>query len=46
VLCNDRDVLGPLVNPRLLNVLATAVVGALLALSAANKGCRPSFARS
>jgi Natural resistance-associated macrophage protein len=34
LLCNDRDVLGPHVNPRWLNVLAAAVIGALLALSA------------
>jgi Mn2+/Fe2+ NRAMP family transporter len=30
LLCNDREVLGPLVNPRWLNVLAAAVVGGLL----------------
>jgi Mn2+/Fe2+ NRAMP family transporter len=34
LLCNDREVLGPLVNPRWLNVLAVTVIGALLALSA------------
>ena len=34
LLCNDREVLGPLVNPRWLNVLAVTVVGALLGLSA------------
>jgi Mn2+/Fe2+ NRAMP family transporter len=34
LLCNDREVLGPLVNPRWLNVLAVAVIGVLLALSA------------
>jgi Mn2+/Fe2+ NRAMP family transporter len=34
LLCNDREVLGPLVNPRWLNVLAAVVTGALLALSA------------
>jgi Mn2+/Fe2+ NRAMP family transporter len=34
LLCNDREVLGPLVNPRWLNVLAAAVIGGLLALSA------------
>ena len=34
LLCNDRGVLGPLVNPRWLNVLAVTVIGALLALSA------------
>jgi hypothetical protein len=31
LLCNDREVLGPLVNPRWLNVLASTVIGALLA---------------
>jgi hypothetical protein len=31
---NDREVLGPLVNPRWLNVLAATVIGSLLALSA------------
>jgi Mn2+/Fe2+ NRAMP family transporter len=34
LLCNDREVLGPLVNPRWLNVLAVVITGALLALSA------------
>jgi Mn2+/Fe2+ NRAMP family transporter len=34
LLCNDREVLGPHVNPPWLNVLATAITGALLALSA------------
>lgn len=34
LLCNDRAVLGPWVNRRWLNAVATAVVGALLALSA------------
>jgi hypothetical protein len=34
LLCNDREVLGPLVNPRWLNVLAAGVIGALLGLSA------------
>jgi natural resistance-associated macrophage protein len=34
LLCNDHEVLGPLVNPRWLNVLAAAVIGALLGLSA------------
>jgi Mn2+/Fe2+ NRAMP family transporter len=34
LLCNDREVLGPLVNPRWLNVFSTAVTGGLLALSA------------
>jgi Mn2+/Fe2+ NRAMP family transporter len=33
LLCNDREVLGPLVNPRWLNVLAATVIGALLGLS-------------
>jgi Mn2+/Fe2+ NRAMP family transporter len=33
LLCNDREVLGPLVNPHWLNVLAGAVVACLLALS-------------
>ena len=31
LLCNDREVLGPLVNSRWLNVLAAAVTGSLLA---------------
>ncbi len=34
LLCNDREVLGPHVNPPWLNVLAAALVGVLLALSA------------
>jgi hypothetical protein len=34
LLCNDRAVLGPWVNPRWLNALASAVVGFLLLLSA------------
>lgn len=34
LLCNDRAVLGPWVNPRWLNVLATLVVGVLIVLSA------------
>ncbi|HEX6522702.1 MAG TPA: NRAMP family divalent metal transporter [Streptosporangiaceae bacterium] len=34
LLCNDREVLGPLVNSRWMNVIATAVTGGLLALSA------------
>ena len=34
LLCNDRDVLGPWVNPRWLNVIAGAVTAAFLALSA------------
>jgi NRAMP (natural resistance-associated macrophage protein)-like metal ion transporter len=33
LLCNDRDVLGPWVNPRWLNALAAAVVGVLIVLS-------------
>jgi hypothetical protein len=34
LLCNDRAVLGPWVNPRWLNALATLIVGVLLVLSA------------
>jgi Mn2+/Fe2+ NRAMP family transporter len=34
LLCNDREVLGPLVNSRWLNVVAAAVTGGLLGLSA------------
>jgi Mn2+/Fe2+ NRAMP family transporter len=34
LLCNDRAVLGPWVNPRWLNTLACLIVGILLALSA------------
>lgn len=34
LLCNDREVLGPLVNPRWLNVISAAVSGGLFALSA------------
>jgi Mn2+/Fe2+ NRAMP family transporter len=34
LLCNDKDVLGPWVNPRWLNALASAVVAFLLMLSA------------
>src|SRR5262249_37764081 len=34
LLCNDPAVLGPWVNPRWLNVIATVVVGLLVALSA------------
>lgn len=34
LLCNDREVLGPLANSRWLNVIAAAVTGGLLALSA------------
>jgi Mn2+/Fe2+ NRAMP family transporter len=33
LLCNDRDVLGPWVNPRWLNALAALVVGTLVVLS-------------
>jgi len=33
LLCNDREVLGPWMNPRWLNVLATAIIGVLLVLS-------------
>ena len=33
LLCNDRAVLGPWVNPRWLNAIATSVIGALLVLS-------------
>jgi NRAMP (natural resistance-associated macrophage protein)-like metal ion transporter len=33
LLCNDRTVLGPWVNPRWLNVIATSVVAVLLVLS-------------
>ncbi len=33
ILCNDADVLGPHVNPRWLNAIATVVVAVLLALS-------------
>jgi Mn2+/Fe2+ NRAMP family transporter len=34
LLCNDRAVLGPWVNPRWLNAVATSIVGVLLVLSA------------
>jgi Mn2+/Fe2+ NRAMP family transporter len=34
LLCNDREVLGPWVNPGWLNALATVVVGVLIVLSA------------
>jgi Mn2+/Fe2+ NRAMP family transporter len=34
LLCNDQEVLGPLVNSRWLNVVAAAVTGGLLGLSA------------
>src|SRR5271170_1687253 len=33
LLCNDREVLGPWLNPRWLNVVATFIVGVLLVLS-------------
>jgi hypothetical protein len=33
LLCNDREVLGPWMNPRWLNVVATFIVGVLLVLS-------------
>ncbi|HEY2441935.1 MAG TPA: hypothetical protein VGI31_02250, partial [Streptosporangiaceae bacterium] len=33
LLCNDPEVLGPWVNPRWLNLLATVIVGILLMLS-------------
>ena len=33
LLCNDREVLGPWMNPRWLNILATFIVGVLLVLS-------------
>jgi len=33
LLCNDREVLGPWMNPRWLNVLATVIIGVLLVLS-------------
>jgi hypothetical protein len=33
LLCNDRAVLGPWVNPRWLNVVGCAIVGALVMLS-------------
>jgi Mn2+/Fe2+ NRAMP family transporter len=33
LLCNDREVLGPWINPRWLNVLATFIIGVLLVLS-------------
>jgi Mn2+/Fe2+ NRAMP family transporter len=33
LLCNDREVLGPWMNPRWLNILATVIVGVLLVLS-------------
>jgi len=33
LLCNDREVLGPWVNPRWLNVVASVIIGVLLSLS-------------
>jgi Mn2+/Fe2+ NRAMP family transporter len=33
LLCNDRDVLGPWMNPRWLNILASFIIGVLLVLS-------------
>ena len=33
LLCNDREVLGPWVNPRWLNILAALIVGVLVTLS-------------
>jgi hypothetical protein len=33
LLCNDRHVLGPWVNPRWLNVVSAVIIGSLLALS-------------
>ncbi len=33
LLCNDRQLLGPWVNPRWLNILSTIIMGALLVLS-------------
>ncbi|MHB8451869.1 MAG: manganese transporter, partial [Mycobacteriales bacterium] len=35
LLCNDREVLGPWVNPKWLNLLAAVIVGILLILSGA-----------
>ncbi|MGP0022176.1 MAG: NRAMP family divalent metal transporter [Streptosporangiaceae bacterium] len=34
LLCNDREVLGPWLNPRWLNILASCIIGVLLILSA------------
>ncbi len=34
LLCNDREVLGPWMNPRWLNILAAFIIGVLLILSA------------
>ena len=33
LLCNDREVLGPWLNPRWLNILASFIIGVLLMLS-------------
>ena len=33
LLCNDREVLGPWMNPRWLNILSTFIIGVLLVLS-------------
>jgi Natural resistance-associated macrophage protein len=33
LLCNDREVLGPWMNPRWLNILSSVIIGVLLALS-------------
>jgi len=33
LLCNDREVLGPWMNPRWLNVLSSVIIGVLLVLS-------------
>jgi hypothetical protein len=33
LLCNDREVLGPWVNQRWLNILASIIIGVLLTLS-------------
>jgi Mn2+/Fe2+ NRAMP family transporter len=33
LLCNDREVLGPWINPRWLNILAVFIIGVLLVLS-------------
>ena len=33
LLCNDPEVLGPWVNPRWLNVVASVIIGVLLTLS-------------
>jgi Mn2+/Fe2+ NRAMP family transporter len=33
LLCNDREVLGPWMNPRWLNIVATVIIGVLLVLS-------------